>query len=376
MPKGMLRRAGGPDRTSLLLVALTAVLLLAAVASAALAGLYASSGNSSPALLLVAAGPVSILAVLVVVLALSRPEGVEEVFLVHDSGLLLLHFSKTVRPEKDRDIVVGMLTAVQGFIREAFPKGGDGNLKLMDFGERRILLCKGSYAYLAVVVHGRVPAFLSRRLRRSLAEVEQTYRAASERWTGSPDALRGADDLLFESLLGDELRQGWTEFKGLLSKLFRAVTRQRLRLAAAAPAERAERTDPRIPARKLMEAEELLAFKAEYREMMMTTLQEIRDGRLTLVGFGNLYMTIATQKNPKPAAVGWWEMMMWTMREVLRTWPWDPETQAWVSPAETPVRARAPPASIPSPAASGASEQPEHVAKPSPLEAEAPADSA
>ncbi len=347
----MLGGMRGPSRTSLLLLLLAGLLLVTGIASASLITYYGASGGSSPALLLVGAGPMSIFAVLLVVLALSRPEGVEEVFLVHDSGLLLVHFSKTVRPEKDRDIVVGMLTAVQGFIRDAFAMGAPSDLRMLDFGERRILIVKGSHSYLALVVRGRVPLGLPGRMRRSLGHLEERYRAAIERWNGSVESLAGADDLLLEGLLGDELRQIVSQVRLAFAKLVRLLTMQRVRADAKDPAGRTTRTDPCASARKLMERPEIESFKEDYREIMRTMLQEISDGRLTLAGFGNLYVTMALQKTPRSSAVDWWELMLRTVREVLRTWPWDPEAEAWVMPAAVapapvpvpaPVRAPAP----------------------------------
>ena len=73
----MLGGVRGPSRTSLLILTLAALLGVSVVASASLITYYGTPGSSSPGLLLVAAGPMSIFAVLLVVVALSRPEGVE-----------------------------------------------------------------------------------------------------------------------------------------------------------------------------------------------------------------------------------------------------------------------------------------------------------
>ncbi len=325
-------------------------LLVTGAASASLTSFYAAAGDSSAAILLLAAGPLSIAAVLVVVVALSRPEGVEEVFLVHDSGLLLVHFSKTVRPEKDRDIVVGMLTAVQGFIREAFSKGSQDDLRMMDFGDYRILIRKGTYSYLALILRGRVPLGLPKRMRRTLEQVERQYRVAIEKWNGSADGLAGADDLLLEGLLGDELRQLATQARLILAKLVRVVTGRRVRVEPKIPAARTTRADPRMAARRLLDRPELQEFRPEYRDMMRTALQELMEGRFTLAGLGNLYMTMAMQKNPRSGTVGWWELMLRTVREALRTWPWDPEVQAWVMPGASDLPEEVPPAPPPAPA--------------------------
>lgn len=357
----MLGGVRGPGRTSLLLLTLATLFLVTGIASAALITLYGSPADTSPGVLLVATGPVSILAVLVVVLALSRPEGVEEVFLVHDSGLLLVHFSKTVRPEKDRDIVVGMLTAVQGFIREAFSKGSAQDLRMMDFGDRKIQICKGTYSYLAVLVRGRAPLGLAKRMRRTLERVERQYREAIAKWNGSAEGLAGADDLLLEGLLGDELRQVAAQARVTAAKVIRVLTRQRIRAEPRIPPARTTQTDPRVAARKLLARPELEEFRPEYCEMMHTALQELVEGRFTLAGLGNLYMTMAMQKNPRSTAVGWWELMLRTVRGALRTWPWDPEIQAWVMPEAPPVSERVP-APSPAPTPAPALEPSAHVA--------------
>jgi len=371
-----MRSIGG---TSLLLLTLAILLLVTGIASAALVRLLGGTGDASSAIMLVGAGPFSILAVFVVVLALSRPEGVEEVFLVHDSGLLLVHFSKTIRGEKDRDIVVGMLTAVQGFIREAFAKGSADDLRMMDFGDRKILIRKGSYSYLALVIRGRAPLGLPGRMRRSLEHVERTYRTAIEKWNGSAEGLAGADDLLLEGLLGDELREIAARARVIFTRLVRMASWERIGAKPQVPADRTTRMDPRVSARRLMERPELQAFKPEYRDMMITALQELLEGRFTLAGLGNLYMTMALQKSPRSTAVGWWELMLRTVREALRTWPWDPEGQAWVMPeipeAEAVVLAAAPapaPVSVAGPTRSAI----ESVPSPPGAAAERPADSA
>lgn len=79
----------------------------------------------------------------------------------------------------------------------------------------------------------------------------------------------------------------------------------------------------------------------------LTTLRELSDGHFTLAGLGNLNMTMAMQKSPRSAAA-WWELMLRTVREALRTWRWEPEIQAWVTPVEEKVPEPPPvPASIP-----------------------------
>ncbi|HYM41020.1 MAG TPA: hypothetical protein VEY12_12905 [Thermoplasmata archaeon] len=258
--------------------------------------------------------------------------GVDEVFLVHDSGLLLVHFSKTLKPEKDRDVLVGMLTAVQSFVKDAFSKASATNLKEMDFGDRRLLICKGAYGYLAVLIQGRTPLGMARRMRLALAEVEAKYRAAIASWDGSSDALSGADDLLIAGLLTGWLKRFQKTVVAMLRwTRTRLAARQRPAPPAAKPAAaRGIQVDPRETARALLRRPELQSFRPEYRDMMATALQQIEEGRFSLTGLANIYMVMALQKNPRPNVVGWWNLVLRTVRDVLWTWPWTPRSQSWV----------------------------------------------
>lgn len=275
------------------------------------------------------------LAFLIAYFLLPRGSTVDELFLVHDSGLLLVHFSKTLRPTKDRDVLVAMLTAVRNFVRDAFTKDPENHLKEMDFGSRKIVICKGSYGYLAVLLRGRRPRSLSRRMRSALAEVEATYRQAIATWDGSAEALTGADDLLVDRLMAGP----WQEFKEDLRAFRRWAVPHLVGRAAkpAAPAgpqrPRPSMGDPGESAHTLLSRPELQDLRPEFRDMMTTALQQITEGRFNLTGLANVYMTMTMQKSAKPEAAGWWNLVLRTVREVLWAWPWEPASQSWVQPA-------------------------------------------
>lgn len=126
---------------------------------------------------------------------------IEEVFLVSYSGILLAHLSHTVRSTKDRDIVTAMLTAVQDFIGEAFTAGGDGSLRQMDFGGKKLLVQRGGRCYLAVVGRGRL-AGLERRMEETLEKVEDRVRGAPDNWSEDARLVEAASGVLSASLLG------------------------------------------------------------------------------------------------------------------------------------------------------------------------------
>ncbi len=274
----------------------------------------------------------SILAIPLSLLALRNRDAVDEVFLVHKSGLLLVHLSKSLKAEKDRDVLVGMLTAVQSFILEAFAKGPSRELRQMDFGKRKILLRKGFHSYLAVIVRGRRPAVFTHRMRRALGEVERTYWRVIATWDGSSEGLEGADDLLRRELMDDSLRTLArdvvdTVVDGMTSGLVSWLQRRRVPEDAAPDG---DARSPRERAAELLQRPEAHDMHVTYRELIVTALEQVEEGRFTLAGATNVYLALALQRSPPSSLTGWWNEVLLIVREVLRRWPWDPGNQAWV----------------------------------------------
>lgn len=86
---------------------------------------------------------------------------VEQVFLIHrESGLLLQHVVSPQAITKDPDMVSGMLTAIQDFIRDSFAVSGEDALDNLRLGDLTVLVKQGPYAVLAAVVRGNPPASL------------------------------------------------------------------------------------------------------------------------------------------------------------------------------------------------------------------------
>ena len=127
---------------------------------------------------------------------------IEDVFLVYRDGVLISHLSRTLLREKDEDVLSGMLTAVQEFVREAFQYGEHRDLHQMDFGDYRILIERGRYVFLAVVYSGKESLALRKKVRSVIERVEGQFGAALESWDGDMERVMGARDLVRDTLLG------------------------------------------------------------------------------------------------------------------------------------------------------------------------------
>jgi outer membrane protein OmpA-like peptidoglycan-associated protein len=83
---------------------------------------------------------------------------VEQVFLVHQqTGLLLHHVAATAVVSQDADMVSGMLTAIQDFVRDSFGTQGGEGLDALQVGELTVWIEQGPGALLAAVIRGNAP---------------------------------------------------------------------------------------------------------------------------------------------------------------------------------------------------------------------------
>jgi len=125
---------------------------------------------------------------------------IEEVFLVSHAGILLAHMSYALKHDRDRDLVSGMLTAVQDFIRDSFVPSLEGGLRSMDFGQRKILIRRGGASYLAIVLRGRTPSSLPKKMDETLRKFEAAFPQIADQVDGN--MMDSAGEVLSRELLG------------------------------------------------------------------------------------------------------------------------------------------------------------------------------
>lgn len=147
---------------------------------------------------------VVVIVIIIVILFLKKkkiPESdIEDIFIISKSGILLAHKSKEMRPDIDDDILSGMLTAIQDFVKDAFADKSKFGLKRLDFGDSEIRLTRGRGFYIAVVFSGAEPANLDEKLEKKAAGIEIEYGDILENWTGNRNQVRGIKDHLDDLL--------------------------------------------------------------------------------------------------------------------------------------------------------------------------------
>ncbi len=127
---------------------------------------------------------------------------IDEIFLIHLSGILVAHATRRLKPDQDDAILSAMLVAIQSFVQESWKDEADTTLKEIAFGSRRILLERGNHMLLAVVVADDEtlgPEDIERtrgEMNEVVLVVESEYKDVLEEWDGFVERFRGARDII------------------------------------------------------------------------------------------------------------------------------------------------------------------------------------
>jgi uncharacterized repeat protein (TIGR01451 family) len=126
-----------------------------------------------------------------------RADGVRinQLFLLHDSGMLIRHYSSGQGVQRDSDIMSGMLIVLQEFVRDSF-NDRRSSLEEVRFGDQRVVMARGEHAIMAAVVTGKRLNGLSARLQRAVGEFEGVHRETLSRWNGDLATLDSAEAAL------------------------------------------------------------------------------------------------------------------------------------------------------------------------------------
>jgi hypothetical protein len=135
----------------------------------------------------------------------TSPTIVDEVFLMTPTGMLLKHYTRRLRPDQDQDIMAGMLTAVQNFIKESFDEAG-GKLNEIRFENYDILISHGKNVVLAAIISTKKPERLRDQLKTATDDLEAQFGERISHWTGDKKEL-GEVDVIMKKFLSGKYRR-------------------------------------------------------------------------------------------------------------------------------------------------------------------------
>lgn len=129
-----------------------------------------------------------------------KPISIDEVFLIHKkNGVLIAHTSKKDRG-LDSDVVAGMFTAVQDFVKDSFVdkdvSTGSG-LRRLEYRDMNILIEHGRNIFIASLLVGPTATkTVYRDLRSTVEIIEKDYQDVLEDWDGNLGRIRGTETVL------------------------------------------------------------------------------------------------------------------------------------------------------------------------------------
>ncbi|HET6215794.1 MAG TPA: OmpA family protein [Acidobacteriaceae bacterium] len=118
---------------------------------------------------------------------------VEHVFLIHrKTGLLIEHVAAPEVTAQDPQLVSGMLSAIQDFVRDSFEgtnKTGGSGIDTLRLGDLLLWCEEGPFAFLAAVIRGNPPESLHAALRETLTNIHDQFRSPLEEFQGDSATL-------------------------------------------------------------------------------------------------------------------------------------------------------------------------------------------
>jgi hypothetical protein len=121
---------------------------------------------------------------------------IEQAFLIHsNSGCLITYASVKEDAGQDSDIVAGMLTAIQSFVREAFG-AGQWSLKRLEFEDRNLIIELGDHLYLAVIYSGKADAKMQSRIENAMSAIKERYWLQCKEWAGDMAEWDGCKEMV------------------------------------------------------------------------------------------------------------------------------------------------------------------------------------
>src|SRR5207245_9963505 len=125
--------------------------------------------------------------------------GISELFCITNAGLLIRHCSNSMRTDLDRDILSGMLVAVQEFVKQTLSSKA-GNLDELRYGTYTVHFVRGLHTIAAAVAKDLDADHVKYAVSDALQDFEDRYAGILPTWSGDVSEFAGIDDC-FEKVL-------------------------------------------------------------------------------------------------------------------------------------------------------------------------------
>ncbi len=136
--------------------------------------------------------------------AASSQAAIDDVFLLYRrDGVLIKHETRRLRPDIDTDILSGMLTAVQQFVKDSFRGEEDEELNEMTVGQMHILIGRGKYLIVAATITGGDVASMTKEIQAAIQDMEDHHWDQLDEWDGDMELGKALAPYLKKLIRGE-----------------------------------------------------------------------------------------------------------------------------------------------------------------------------
>jgi hypothetical protein len=121
---------------------------------------------------------------------------VQDIFIIYRDGRLIHHLTNRLTP-LDHEIFASMFSSVQDFMQDSM---GAQKIDGIKFEEYNILMEKGKYINLAVVLSGDEPPEMRQTIKTAIADIELVCARLLEKWDGEAAPLKRDLELLLKPI--------------------------------------------------------------------------------------------------------------------------------------------------------------------------------
>ena len=126
---------------------------------------------------------------------------VEQALLIlAECGLLIAHATAPGLKVPDADLISGMLTAIQDFVRDSFRPGAGATLRTFSVGDHTVQVEAGPLALLALVIQGEAPETVLRKQQDTLEMIHLQFASPLADFSGDTAPFQSVNSLLEDCL--------------------------------------------------------------------------------------------------------------------------------------------------------------------------------
>jgi len=124
------------------------------------------------------------------------PVTIDDLFIIYKDGRLIVHHTRKMKPDLDHDIIGGMFTAIQDFVKQSLGED-EKSVSEIAYGDSRVLVEHGKYIYLAAAVTGEIGLRdMHAKMKTAVEGIEETFEGMLKDWNGETKPLKGAKHFL------------------------------------------------------------------------------------------------------------------------------------------------------------------------------------